>query len=394
MTLFVAFGLPGTMFSWGTAALNAIAHEAFGECSTVEVETLPQLQEAWRNRTGKAMILTSHYPDADLCEFLMRSSAPYLIFTEDVLDSLAWLIRSTGTRDIAAVRALSASLACIAQMRQHPLLISVQRQKMEAVQIHRILGHLCRSLGVNLSKDGIMRCLEQLGTDLSGPAPSLARIPTFEQSAARLSDRYKAPGDNQDDIAPDLRAIAVDVLRPADGSVVRTPIKQMTWPLQTFLLADRSGENAVSGIELVGRARCVVYGPYFHLPPGEWTAKFSMRIDTEIYGQIFTIEIHNSALLGKIRIRPSKTGSFLAEAQFLVERAKEPVEVRLFTESGAIEGEVAHWSVELVPSVADHRPDNSAVSNTDRPFESDRGDADSPPTASRESKQAATSAVD
>ena len=197
---------------------------------------------------------------------------------------------------------------------------------MEAVQIHRILGHLCRSLGVNLSKDGILRCLEQLGTDLSGPAPGLARIPTFEQSAARLSDRYKAPGDDQDDIAPDLRAIAVDVLRPADGSVVRTPIKQMTWPLQTFLLADRSGENAVSGIELVGRARCQLpTGPISIFlrasgPPNSRCVSIPRFTDSS-----FTIEIHNSTLLGKIRIRPSKTGTFLAEAQFLVERAKEPI---------------------------------------------------------------------
>lgn len=367
MTLFVAFGLPGTMFSWGTAALTAIAREAYGECSTAQIETLPQLQDAWRNRTGKIMILTSHYPDAELCEFLMRSRAPYLIFTEDALDSLAWLARFTGSKDISVVRAVSASIACISQLRSHPLLVPVQRQKMGPVQIHRILGHMCRALGVNLSKAGIIRCLQQLGTDFSGPSPDLAQIPTFEQSAAKLGPLYAAPGENQDDIPSDLREIALDVLKPLDGSVIRTPITQITWPLQTFLLADRIGENVLSEIELVGRARCVVYGPYFHLPSGDWIAKFSMRIDNEIYGQIFTIEIHNSALLSRIRIRPSKTGSFVAEAPFCVERPKEPIEIRLFTESGAIEGTIAHWSVELMPAKEEDKPNNPVFEDMEKP---------------------------
>ncbi|MEP7456742.1 hypothetical protein [Phyllobacterium sp. SB3] len=372
MTLFVAFGLPGTMFSWGTAALEAIAREVFGDCDTVEVETLPELQEAWRNRTGKAMIVTSHYPDQELCAFLMRTRAPYLVFTEGVMDALNWLSQTTGTTDIPLVRAMSASIACISQIRSHPMIVAVQRQKMGPVQIHRILGHFCRTLGINLSKEGIVRCLEKLGTDFSRPKPDLSRIPTFEESAKMLDAHYMAPGTEYEGISPEIRAIALDVLKPLDGSIMRTPIRQMIWPLQTFLLADKEGANIVNEIELVGRARCVIYGPYFHLPPGEWTARFSLRIDNEIYGQIFTIEIHNSELLSKIRIRPSQTGSFIAEAQFLVERAKEPIEIRLFTESGAIEGSIAHWSVELIPDEdsgtdarfekADHYPEKNVAS--------------------------------
>lgn len=361
MTLFVAFGLPGIMFSWGTAALKAIACEVYGDCNIVKVETLPQLQDAWRNRTSEAMIITSHYPDQELCAFLMRSKAPYLVFTENVMDALNWLAKTTGTIDIPLVRAMSASLACISQIRTHPSILAVQRQKMGPVQIHRILGHFCRTLGINLSKDGIIRCLEKLGTDFSGPAPDLSRIPTFEESARKLDGHYMAPGAEYEAISPKIRAIALDVLKPLDGSVMRSPIKHIIWPLQTFLLADKAGANIVDEIELVGRARCVVYGPYFHLPPGEWTARFSLRIDNEIYGQIFTIEIHNAELLSKIRIRPSQTGSFVAQAQFLIERAKEPIEVRLFTESGAIEGSIAHWSVELIPeeSLSENRFGNT-----------------------------------
>ncbi|MEI4483113.1 MULTISPECIES: hypothetical protein [unclassified Phyllobacterium] len=349
MTLFVAFGLPGTMFSWGTAALEAIACEAYGDCNTVKVETLPQLQDAWRNRTSEAMVITSHYPDHELCAFLLRSKAPYLVFTENVMDALNWLAKTTGTTDIPLVRAMSASLACISQIRTHPSILAVQRQKMGSVQIHRILGYFCRILGINLSKEGIIRCLEKLGTDFSGPAPDLSRIPTFEESAKKLDPHYMEPGAENGTISPQIRAIAFDVLKPLDGSVMRTRNQHIIWPLQTFLLNDKAGANIVSEIELVGRARCVVYGPYFHLPLGQWTARFSLRIDSEIYGQIFTIEIHNSELLSKIRIRPVQTGSFVAEAQFRVERAREAIEIRLFTESGAIEGSIAHWSMELIP---------------------------------------------
>lgn len=386
MTLFVAFGLPGTMFTWGTAALEAIAREVFGDCDTVKVETLAELQEAWRNRTSKAMIVTSHYPDQELCTFLMRSRAPYLVFTEDVMDVLNRLSQTTGTTDLPLVRAMSASIACISQIRSHPMIVTVQRQKMGPVQIHRILGHFCRTLGINLSKEGIVRCLEKLGADFSGPAPDLSRIPRFEESAKKLDAHYMAPGAKYEGISPEIREIARDVLKPLDGSIMRTPIREMIWPLQTFLLADKEGANIVSEIELVGRARCVVYGPYFHLPPGEWTARFSLRIDNEIYGQIFTIEIHNSELLSKIRIRPSQTGSFVADAQFLVERAKEPIEIRLFTESGAIEGSIAHWSVELIPD-EDSRP-HTRFENTDPSSEKSAAFQPAVSTESKEVRQA------
>lgn len=83
--------------------------------------------------------------------------------------------------------------------------------------------------------------------------------------------------------------------------------------------------------------------------PANGTSGFFLDIDQNIYGQIFTIEIYSEDVLGKIRIRPSGTGSFAAETTFRVERPKIPIEIRLFTETGSIEGAIAHWHVDLSP---------------------------------------------
>ncbi|QND50597.1 hypothetical protein HB779_01045 (plasmid) [Phyllobacterium sp. 628] len=349
MTLLVALGMPGLMSFWGNAALQAIAREAFVDHSFVHVETLDDLQSAWKNRTSEDVIVTSHYPATDLCGFLLGTKAPYIVFSENALDATLYLSRQMQVHDISIVRSLSASIACLSQMRSHSFLVNIERDKVSNLPIHRIVGHMCRKLGISLSTASMVRCLKHLGLEAAETLTSVNQIPDFETSVARINHLYAAPGDGCSELPDELRQLAVQVLQPFDGYMKTGQKPSLTWPHESFLLADKAGATAAGEIDLVGRARCLVYGPYFHLPAGEWNARFALGINQNIYGQIFTIEIHNSELLSKIRVRPSGTGSFAAEAAFHIERPKEPIEIRLFTDTGSIEGSIAYWSAELSP---------------------------------------------
>lgn len=345
MTLQIALGIPGLMSTWGIHALKVIADEAFDDYNYAPVETLDDMRNAWTSRSSQNVILSSLYPDAALCAFLCRSKTPYIIFSESALDSIAHLIHQFAKQDIALVRSLSASIACVSQMRPHPFLVHLDRSKIGNVRIHRIIAQLCRQLGVSLTPAGMVRCLEQLGMDSTDSTKETGHIPTLEESAARIS-----PHDvHQPEKVEGLLKIVQHAIEPFDGKILKGQVASLTWPQESFLLADKGGEPATGEIDLVGQARCLVYGPYFHLPAGEWNVRFFLDIDQNIYGQIFTIEIYSEDVLGKIRVRPSGTGSFTAETAFRIERPKAPIEIRLFTETGSIEGSIAHWHVELSP---------------------------------------------
>jgi hypothetical protein len=361
MTLLVALGMPGIMSFWGTVALGAIASEAFDDHCVFQVETLEDMQNAWKNRTSENVIITSHYPDTELCEFLLRTNAPYVIFSENAVDCVTYLARQLAREDIGLIRSVSASIACISQMRPHPFLMNLNREKIGTVPIHRVVGQICRQLRISLTSAGMVQCLKQLGMDDADSATQIDQIPTFEKSAARINSFYAPPGENPTDVPPNLLQIARDVVEPFDGKLLRDQVSSLIWPQESFLLADKGGEPAGGEIELVGRARCLVYGPYFHLPSGEWNATYSLGIEENVYGQIFTIEVHSDGLLSKIRVRPTGTGSFAAEAAFRIDRPKNPIEIRLFTDTGSIEGSIAYWSVELSPiDLTEH---DSATSN-------------------------------
>lgn len=343
MTLLVTFGLPGMMFTWGRTALGALAAELPGTCGMVEVQTLEQLREAWASRKTDNLIVVSSYPDAELCAFLMKSRMPYLAFVENPLDSLAWMIRTTNSDAVPLLRALSASISCVSQLQTYARLIPVNRNTVGKVQVDRILNVFVRALKLDLTPEAVARCTVKLGGAADG-----TQIPTLEEAAAASYGAAYGPPGQLSSIPADLIDIAEDVLEPFKETVFRPPSSAIRWPLRAFLSADRLGEPVGGEIDLVGRARCVIYGPYLHLPPGQWIARFSMRIEENLYGQIFTIEIHNSQLLGRMRVKPESTGSFVAELDFTAEVPMEAIEIRLFTESGAIEGAIADWSVEML----------------------------------------------
>lgn len=348
MTLLVALGMPGIMSFWGNFALGVIASEVFDDHCMFHVETLEDIQNAWKNRTSENVIVTSHYPDAGLSAFLLKTNAPYVVFSENAVDSVSYLARQLAREDIGLIRSVSASIACISQVRAHPFLINLDREKLGAVPIHRIIAQICRQLRISLTSSAMVRCLKQLGMDNVDSATQVDQIPTLEKSA-QINPFYAAPGANPTNVSENLLEIARSVVQPFDGKLIKDQVSSLTWPQESFLLADKGGEPSEGEIELVGRARCLVYGPYFHLPSGEWNAKFSLGIEHNVYGQIFTIEVHSDGLLSKIRVRPSGTGSFAAEAAFRIDSPKTPIEIRLFTDSGSIEGSIAYWFVELSP---------------------------------------------
>ena len=344
MTILFAFGMPGVMSSWGVAAVHALAREAFGDYAVIATDTVEDLKQHVLARSGAHAVLVSQFPEARLSELILRVNVPFLLFLEDPLDAVSYLARATGQRDIGLVRAVSASLACLEPLAGASGALVLRRGDVDQKgSIDLLLKTIDRHFSTDLKLEQIANALLHVGMAPAGQPPHKA--PKLEEAAAAVIAGYLTPQEAVPEVSEGLRETARKVLRPLEFDRRKVP-STVFWPQEAFLSGDSLGQALDDLVDLTGGARCLIYGPYLHLPTGRWNAKFIFDVDEDCQGQIFTLEVHAAELLGRLRVCPQGTGSFEAAVPIDVVDPRAPIEIRLMMDSGAIEGRLSAWSVE------------------------------------------------
>ncbi|MFJ6323138.1 MULTISPECIES: hypothetical protein [unclassified Rhizobium] len=345
MTILFAFGMPGVMSSWGVAAVHALAREAFGDYRVIATDTVDDLKQHVVAQSGMDAVLVSQFPEARLSELILRVNVPFLLLLEDPIDAVSYLARATEQRDIGLVRAVSASLACLEPLAGASGALVLRRSEIDqGGSIDLLLKTMDKHFSTELKLEQIANALLHVGMTPPGQ-PSRAEAPKLEEAAAAVIAGYLTPQEAVPEVSEGLREIAKKVLRPL-ASDRRQATGNIFWPQEAFLSGDSLGNALDDLIDLTGGARCLIYGPYLHLPTGRWNARFLFDVEEDCYGQIFTLEIHATDLLGKLRVCPQGTGSFEAAVPVEVVDPRAPIEVRVMMDSGAIEGRLSAWSVE------------------------------------------------
>lgn len=346
MTILFAFGMPGVMSSWGVAALHAMAREAFGDYAVISTDTVEDLKQHVKNRTKTHAVLVSQFPEAKLSELVLRVNLPFMLFLEKPIDAVCYLAHSTEQQDFSVVRAVSASLACLTPLANADAALVIRRNDVDGQGgIDMLMKRIDEHFNIDLTADQITSVLQHVGMVAPNKKAPLAP-PKLEEAAAAVIVGYAPPQHEGSELYEPLHDAIKNVLVPLEigrGGTARVPI---SWPRETFFSGDKLGTSLQDSIDLTGGARCVIYGPYFHLPPGHWDAKLSFNIDEDCYGQIFTIEIFSGETLGKLRVCPEGIGSFEAAMHVDIVDPKTPIEIRFMMDSGAIEGRLSGWAVE------------------------------------------------
>lgn len=346
MTILFAFGMPGVMSSWGVAAVHALAREAFGEYTIIATDTIEDLKQHVQSRSGTHAVLVSQFPEARLSELILRINVPFLLCLEDPIDAVSYLARATEQRDFGLVRAVSASLACLEPLAKASAALVLRRNDVgQRSGIDLLLKKIDQHFSTDLTFEQISSALLHVGMTPSVESPT-GEMPKLEDAAAAVIAGYLMPKEEVPELSEPLREVARKVLHSLDFGRTDALAPIIFWPRETFLSGDRLGEGLDGSVDLTGGARCLIYGPYLHLPTGRWNAKLLFDVEEDCYGQIFTVEIHAAELLGKLRVCPQGTGSFETAVPVEVVDPRAPIEVRLMMDSGAIEGRLSAWSIE------------------------------------------------
>jgi hypothetical protein len=142
---------------------------------------------------------------------------------------------------------------------------------------------------------------------------------------------------------PSIEASAGDIAMAEDALDGFAPlleggqVRHCTWPKAIFV-AGPTGAPVTGPIELVGRARCLIHGPYAHLPAGRWQADIRFSVADNISGNKLKVDIMTDRIIFEGTCPLPSRGSFQLAVAFDVTEPRLPIELRFHNESGAIEG--------------------------------------------------------
>ncbi|MFT4115583.1 hypothetical protein [Bradyrhizobium sp.] len=320
-SLAAVFGLPGPATAAVVEVLQAITRVACRDSVVVEVNS----PEDWDAACGarQPFIALSQYPLPDLLRHPEFSLVPVICVASDPLRSVAHLL---GDRlsDVGAVRSVSASLSCLLGRWPRD---ELDLQAQNARNLSLFLTRLAQLGGVNVRLSDIERIELQAGE----LAERLADICGEQQTAPLPANSLWT-----------LAAAALPQLRDPHRGLV-----EATWLGPLFLLGDFPDTWMRGPVDLSGPARCVLYGPYLHLPPGHWRTRLVVGLAGHDGREPFTVEIVCGEVIARGTFCAEGSGLFEVEMEFVHRDPHVPIELRLFLDVGAIYGWLSRFEISL-----------------------------------------------
>ncbi len=342
-TLLAAFGMPGVLTAWGFAVVDALAREAFGSYVAVATDKLDEWVSVCSRAPASAVVLTSQFPERALVKALIDQNVPLVIFLESAVDSLRYLAQCSDQSDIALVRAVSMSLACLSDLVGNSNVMLCRRDAPDGGLLVELVVKMSRHFGLKLTPATFARSLLSLHT-----LPERIQLSTFEMVAPRLITNYVVLGGVDAEFSASTQDIVAGVLEPFDRLLADPSMPMhIVWPGQVFTVTDRPNQSAAERVGLAGGARCLIYGPYLHLPAGNWSARVVIDLDEATRDQSFAVEVVAADVISAAQMRPPTPGLFAMHLAFAIEKPEIPLEIRISLQNGAIEGAISLSRVEL-----------------------------------------------
>lgn len=297
--------------------LVAAAHDVVNGLSEkvehIHLSTLNVLKDSWQKRASNHVVMFLDRPDADLANMLSRVPLPVVFLAEDPVESARFLMQKHKLAAVEAVRLAASSYA------------SIQRVVCSASNLLRLSPEQCRNKAVAARQ---LQAFLAQDEDDDGDQP----VVTGGNIAPLV---LPAPADNS--LALDLLS---EALLPFRSVVELQPARNMVFPLGMFMTTDVLGElYRGDDITLVGPARILLYGPYLHLPAGRWRIQARFEVTENLSGNVIKFEAlcgHDVVAHALGPLPPGGTYVVKIEGDF--PEPREPVQLRIGIQEGAIEG--------------------------------------------------------
>lgn len=308
---------PSRVSAWAIPALLRLAEVCYGQSEYFLLSTLQDLRDEWCGPHSGHVVVFTDNPDRALADALLENRGPVIALLEDPIGVVKHLMASHALDPVSAARLTTttfATLESIANSASRLLRITAA----ECVDPDNFLTEVCNFIDVNLSEEQRNWIVSYVGV-------------YYED------DHYYS---NIDLFIP---TEVTDAVGPLRSILLGASVSEFIWSPSLFLGVDNLGDPSnlpvESSIDLLGPARILLYGPYFHLPKGKWDANVVFSVADNISGNRLFVELMSGMdlLVGKRATLPEQ-GRFQIILSFEVEEPRDPIQLRMSTLEGAIEG--------------------------------------------------------
>ncbi len=337
-SLVAVFGAPTPL----TQALHKLGFSLvsvlLGTPTHAHVNDFQTMQEAWANAftaEGRNLFMVSEAPKTALSDLFINAGVKSIVAI-DPFDALVKHLKGSQSLDfVSAVRRASLYSSLIHDLACSPSSLLITHQWLNR-DLLRMIEEIAEFLGLDCTPDdgrGILTHL--LGKEASDVSLRDYVIREFPNSSGTLeADQSLTPWETRT-----LKAISQGYDLLQQGHIIR----QVEWDNTFFVNHDLAHKSLGEPIDLIGPPRVLIYGPYMHLPNGEWEAEIDFKV-TDCFSNNELMIDAAVFLDGKILSNPRinftapKSGFFKVRLKFQSEPTVATLEIRFYLTNGAIEG--------------------------------------------------------
>jgi hypothetical protein len=337
LMLISVFAAPTAYSEWINLAIGHLLDCKYGAHYRIFANTLNDLRAAWDRRDGRAVLLTTDWPDHELSRFLIDAGLPFVAVVDEPLQIV--LARFPHMDLVEAIRVATGHLTTLSPAFQHNRLI-----KIDTRFLSEPLEKLLSALSSDLFGEADHGVLEDAKARMTPNDPDIL--------VQDLVDRYHGFKRDVDVLVRTLtteqKAAAMSIAESYGPLLKDGTLQRVEWPLELF-------HFSTPGYKLVGRARTIVSGPFLSLPSGTWRATVQFETVENFSGNEIGAEIWipPAAMAAQGHLSLPHQGLFKFWLDFEVVNPASRVELSMYLRRGAIEGKLK------IRSVSVERIDNS-----------------------------------
>jgi hypothetical protein len=312
--------------------LFRIVQHRFKSVERVALNGLEELAAAVIRTSALKLVACSRQPSLRLQTEILRAGRPFLIALGDPRTALRNMLENSGEGFAAATRAVAGSCAAMLGIANDPNALVLRPAP--ASEIPAIAAAIAERFDIAVEP----RELAAIADDIAGH--SVSDEEDNRQWLEQLTERE--------------RAIINGALEPYVAYFRGRGMERLVWEPELFYAStDPAGpvpQPAIGPVDITGRPRAFIYGPYITLPPGSWSAEIFLGFSAETAGTSFFVEVCAGAQLASTHVQPNGEQVIETSLQFIIdEAASMPVEIRVFNERAAFDGRVVLGSIVLTP---------------------------------------------
>jgi len=347
--IFFSVGLPGRFAEWCDGVIARLAGSLGGPTvarqwpSLDEMlgyhpvgRVLDQVGLFLMRDAPEQLVIGARQPDERLLAALAATGIPFIVALDDPRGAVVDILEKTRVEPAAATRAVANSCPFIMRYLTIPNALTLHAKNARSNPsgtVSAIAGHL----RIPITESQVAEIVEGLAQ------AGLAPVETNGGAGTQfLPERSRKTLDG--------------ALAPYGAFFAGANMSQFVWTRDLFAIVGDPIKKPVHLIDVSGGARCLIYGPYIHLPPGSWNARLVLGFSREATGHIFLVDACCcDQQLAATSFRPDSTGIQTAEISFsLGEKTGQGVEVRVMVLDEHAKGQLAFGHVTLTPLALEH----------------------------------------